>query len=283
MDQDLQAMSRPVFVIGSPRSGTSILTWSLGQHPNLYPLEETVWFGPFGRAAEKAFEIGSSRGEFSQLSGMGVTEERFMRGLGAAIDTLILEHRSWPEHDVAEDNPFARARRTGDPKQRWVDGTPENSHCVSQLTALFPEARFIHLLRDPAAVVRSLGNFDRVGGEPRQADDACRQWLRHVKACLDAERSLPPETVMRLAHADLDSSPEPSLRRCLEFLGEPWSADCLKPLGHRINSSAPRDPEATIHVDANLLAEARSICAEAGLDPPDSMVGREDSEAACWR
>ena len=145
---------------------------------------------------------------------------------------------------------------------------------------LFPEARFIHLLRDPAAVVRSLGNFDRVGGEPRQADDACRQWLRHVKACLDAERSLPPETVMRLAHADLDSSPEPSLRRCLEFLGEPWSADCLKPLGHRINSSAPRDPEATIHVDANLLAEARSICAEAGLDPPDSMVGREDSEAS---
>ena len=33
---------KPVFIIGSPRSGTSILTWALGQHPNLYPLEETV-------------------------------------------------------------------------------------------------------------------------------------------------------------------------------------------------------------------------------------------------
>lgn len=261
-------------MIGSPRSGTSILTWSLGQHPNLYPLEETVWFGPFGRAAENAFQIGSSRGELSQLSGMGIAEERFMRGLGQAIDTMILDHRTWPEHNVAEHNPFARARRTDDPKQRWVDGTPENSQCVPQLIALFPDARFIHLLREPARVIISLGNFDQIGGAPLQTDTACRQWLRHVKACLEAERNLPSDRIMRLAHADLDSKPEPSLRRCLEFLDEPWSADCLKPLGHRINSSAPASPPSAIHVDGELLSEVRSLCSELDLEPPRSMIQR---------
>ena len=266
-------MSQPVFVIGSPRSGTSILTWSLGQHPNLYPLEETVWFGPFGRAAENAFKIGSSRGELSQLSGMGIPEVRFMRGLGEAIDSMILEYRQWPEHNVAEDNPFARARRTSDPKKRWVDGTPENSHYVNQLVALFPDARFIHLLRAPAPVVRSLGNFDRIGGEPKQTDEACRQWLRHVRPCLEAERNLPAGTIMRLAHADLDSTPEPSLRRCLEFLDEPWSADCLKPLGHRINSSAP-EKLSPIDVNGRLLREVHNLCAELGFEIPQSMVPR---------
>ena len=39
--------NRPIFVVGSPRSGTSILTWCLGQHPNIIPLEESGWMGDF--------------------------------------------------------------------------------------------------------------------------------------------------------------------------------------------------------------------------------------------
>lgn len=272
-------MSRPVFIIGSPRSGTSILTWSLGQHPNLYPLEETVWFGRFGRWAQSSFELGSSRGDRSQLSAMGITRARFFRGLGDAIDTMILEHRSWPADAVTEDTPFALARRPADPKQRWVDGTPENSNCVDELCALFPGARFIHLLRDPAAVVRSLGNFAQIGGESQRADEACREWLRHVRACLAAERSLPADAIMRLAYRDLAGSPAQAVRRCLEFVGEPWCDDCLKPLAHRINSSAPADPHGIVEVEAELLTKVHGVCAELGLDAPRSMAPRREAAA----
>lgn len=267
-------MGRPIFIIGSPRSGTSILTWSLGQHPNLYPLEETVWFGPFGRWAETAFEMGASRDKRSQLSAMGITRERFMRGLGEAIDAMILEHRSWPAQAVAEDTSFAVVRRPDDPKQRWVDGTPENSNCVDQLHALFPDACFIHALRDPASVILSLGNFAVIGGGSHRVDEACREWLRHVRACLAAERVLPADRVMRLAHRDLEQSPVLSIRRCLAFLDEPWNDDCLLPLAHRINSSAPDRPDARIRLDKRLLAEVRDICAELGLEQPPSMVPR---------
>jgi sulfotransferase family protein len=39
--------NKPIFVVGSPRSGTSILTWCLGQHPNILVLREFAWMGYF--------------------------------------------------------------------------------------------------------------------------------------------------------------------------------------------------------------------------------------------
>ncbi len=267
-------MTRPVFIIGSARSGTSILTWSLGQHPNIYPLEETVWIGKFGNWARRAYEIGASRGARSHISGMGIERSRFMAKFGEAINDLILEHRKLPANDVSEDASFALVRRVSDPKQRWVDGTPENSSFAMELHALFPGAQFIHLLRDPVAVIRSLGNFNQAGGTSQAADDACRIWLRQVGGSRAAETRLPPGSIMRLAHRDLEQSPEEAVRRCLDFLHEPWSEDCMKPLAHRINSSAPASPPQDIELDPQLLEELRALCAALGLEPPAGLVPR---------
>ncbi|MEO7724865.1 MAG: sulfotransferase, partial [Chthoniobacterales bacterium] len=68
----------PVFIVGSPRSGTSILTWCLGQHPNLLGLEESNWMAPFAVDLAVAFRRGSARGERSQLSSMGMERDHFM-------------------------------------------------------------------------------------------------------------------------------------------------------------------------------------------------------------
>jgi hypothetical protein len=38
-------VNKPIFMVGSPRSGTSILTWRLGQHPNIITLEECAGIG----------------------------------------------------------------------------------------------------------------------------------------------------------------------------------------------------------------------------------------------
>lgn len=257
-------MSRPIFIIGSPRSGTSILTWSLGQHPNLYPLEETVWFGRFGRAAGSSFDLGSSRGERSQLSAMGITRQTFFATLGLAIDQMILAHRQIPDTPVRPDAAFARARRPDDPKERWVDGTPENSFCVPELALLFPDACFIHLLRDADLVVRSLENFGAIGGRQHTTEEGYRNWMRHVRACLDAERSLGPDRIMRLEHTELAHSPVAAVRKCLEFAGESFSEDCLKPLGHRINSSGTGRParEVPADVDPAVLAGVAALRAD---------------------
>ena len=52
--------AKPVFVVGSPRSGTSILAWCLGYHPNIFPVPESNWMGDF--AVNVAMSYQSWRG-----------------------------------------------------------------------------------------------------------------------------------------------------------------------------------------------------------------------------
>jgi hypothetical protein len=240
--------ARPVFIIGSPRSGTSVLTWALGQHPNILPLEETNWIGRLTIDLGSAFELGTARGERSQLSSMGVTSGDFFVSFGEAINTLILQHQARFQElcrQAARSRPqphpeaFQISRSLHDAKERWVDGTPENSIHVAGLLKLFPQARFIHLLRDVQSVARSMLNFANLSGFNlvETEADAYRYWQRSVKACCQAEQAFGSERILRIRHCDMVVAPEKVVRQCLDFLGEAYCPDCLAPLGATINSS----------------------------------------------
>src|SRR6476661_3664725 len=130
--------NQPIFVIGSPRSGTSILTWCLGQHSNILVQEESDWMGSFALQVEIAYNVGTARGERSQLSALGIQRDDFFKAFGHSINELILDHRTRLEAKirarVASRQPrpmaaggsaasaFQNARATFDLKARWVDG-----------------------------------------------------------------------------------------------------------------------------------------------------------------
>jgi hypothetical protein len=65
-------MNKPIFVVGSPRSGTSILTWCLGQHSNILAQEESDRLGRFTLDLQAAYQTGTHRAERSQLGSLGV-------------------------------------------------------------------------------------------------------------------------------------------------------------------------------------------------------------------
>lgn len=238
----------PIFVVGSPRSGTSILTWCLGQHPNILPTEESDWLGPFAVQVAVHHRRGSVRGERSQLSALGVERDEFFASIGAAVDATIVGHRGRLvelNRAVAERDPaqtcaeFAVARDEAEPKARWVDGTPEYSLHIYGLHKLFPAAKFIHILREPDDVATSLLAFRQGGGTPlvASADEAYAYWERTTQACAQSARALGADVVFRLLHADLVNRPVVALRKVFEFLGEEFSETCVAPLTHRINSS----------------------------------------------
>ena len=107
---------------------------------------------------------------------------------------------------------------------RWVDGTPEYSFHICGLRKLFPDASFIHIVRDVESVVRSMLNFHRATGIHLvpNGEEAYRYWLRTVNACLSAERAYGPNVVRRVRYADLIDSPESTMRSLLAFLEEPY-------------------------------------------------------------
>jgi len=228
-----ETTNRPIFVVGSPRSGTSILTWCLGQHPNIFPVPESNWMGEFALNVGASYQVGVARGDRTILSAMDISRAEFFANFGGSINNLILSHRS----DLEKKRKMIRP--SSEPKMRWVDGTPEYSLHICALRKLFPEAVFVHVLRDVRDVVRSMLNFHRVAGFElvRNESQAYKYWLRTVKACAQAEQAYGSRVVHRLSYTDLIENPESLVRSLLEFVGEPYCARCLEPLSKRINSS----------------------------------------------
>jgi hypothetical protein len=88
-----EEINKPIFVVGSPRSGTSILAWCLGHHPNIFPVPESNWMGDFAVNLAKGYQIGAARGIFSILSAMGISRDEFFSHIGRSLNSLILKHR----------------------------------------------------------------------------------------------------------------------------------------------------------------------------------------------
>lgn len=197
--------------------------------------------GDFVGNAAVAHRIGAARGHLSILSAMDISQDELLSEFGRAINDLILSHRQDLERTRAAipSLPEFMRRPLSGPRMRWVDGTPEYSLYIYALRKLFPEAVFIHVLRNVRDVVRSMLNLHRLTGSRLVAneDDAYRYWLRTVRACVQAERAYGSNVVRRFAYDALVDHPESAVRSMLDFVGESFCAQCLEPLRCQINSS----------------------------------------------
>jgi len=280
----------PIFIIGSYRSGTSILTWSLGQHPNIFPLEETNWIYRLGIYLDCLYYLGTVNGAFSNLSSMEITRTKFYKSFGEHVNSLILENRTsylrsslrtalkkknslhlvelsklnkiedYAEF-TTEDQPFAAVRSKTDAKNRWVDGTPENSHFVYCLNLMFPAAKFIFLIRNPIAVANSLMNFSTVEGrtENYEEESAYNQWYTLTESCYFSLKAFGTDKVLLVHHEDLVSQKEQLINKCLSFLGEEYDANCLKPFQVVINSSKYDRTKIDFSIDHGLKSQKKYV------------------------
>ena len=150
----MEANNAPIFVVGSPRSGTSILTWCLGQHADILAMEESNWMGEFAVQAAAAHAVGSRRGERSQLSSLTLPLPEFLANLGETINTLILNQR-----EVYYANVYmgAYARAKSDPKQS-PSGAFELTRdlLVAKRKEIYAKAMETEAA-DPASLSRALG------------------------------------------------------------------------------------------------------------------------------
>src|SRR5439155_13960290 len=92
--------------------------------------------------------------------------------------------------------------------------------------------------------------------------EAVERWTATVGGCLEAQRRLGSERMLTVSYADLVADPEATLRRCLEFVGEPFTPECLRPLRElrALVDEASLEPD---DVDAELWARALELQDEA--------------------
>jgi hypothetical protein len=286
--------NKPIFVVGTPRSGTSILTWCLGQHPNIFALEESAGMGDLAVTLAACDQTKTALGSRLLFSALDVQNKEFFANIGQTINALILRHRvdlerkRWEEAAAPNSSPddFLTEQST-DPKARWVNGTPEYSFHICGLRKLFPDAMFVHIVRDVTSVVRSMLNFHRIAGVSLVASEqeAYDYWFRAVSSCLLAERAYGSDVIFRLRYSELVDQPETCLRSLFSFLGEPFAAACLNPLRKRINSSnVPADFKlGSAETDPAIIERATQLNAEIETTPQPaqySSAAAEQIEAA---
>jgi hypothetical protein len=271
---------RPVFVLGPLRSGTSLLTLSLSQHPNLVHILETNWFEQFGMGLAQSFSAGLRFRNRSILDVAGIEIEDFFAHFGVSINQLLLESATAgllvpgaPRTNGHADLDEAPVYRP----QRWIDGTTSNAFCVFVLLRLFPNARFIHVVRDLHDVVDTLTTSETRGTYKSHylrmpEDRAYRHWIETTRACFEAEKAFGSNVVMRIRRDDLIAAPEATLRRCFDFIAEPFSPLSLRPFSSVKTVETPRtdvgDSALTHMIIRNLRAEAEELHAELSAETP---------------
>ena len=266
---------RPFFIVGSPRSGTTLLRFMLSSHSRLYVPDETG-FLPFLRCdPDRLLEVTGVKQVLQRIGQLNRFWQGMVTDVAAFRDTL-------PEPRL----PYlldALYRQHCLPQRmaRWGDKTPLYVRYIPQLLAIFPEAQIIHIVRDGRDA--ALSARAKWGEANRYMDIyyLLRNWQRNVRAGQAARLTLPATNYFSLHYEALVAQPETHLRQICEYLGESFEPALLDhtALARQVGSGI--DQHVEVQADLHGTSVDRWRCEMTPFEKrlADDLVGETLQEA----
>lgn len=222
MGVDRATFRGPLFIVGRPRSGTKLLRTLLNEHSRIaVPVAETA-FVPY---AVRTFGSPPPFTDPGQLHAFFTSFERtlfFRYGveLGIILDEAELQRRadvtSWPS--IVEEILKFYSPKTINDDTIWGDKSPNYLTEMPLLRSLFPEARFLHIIRDPRDHCLSVVKTWR-----KNPLRAATMWRLEVGQARSFGRTL-GQHYHEVRFEDLITEPESTLQEICGFLGLPFEA-----------------------------------------------------------
>jgi hypothetical protein len=217
----------PIFIVGANRSGTTLLRLILNAHPRIAIPDELIYF----RSSLAGTPIEQWRTPDLSPPEYEAFVDRFLDATDRPLDAL--DH-SQLKDDILDGPPTFRrpyrcaleawARHHG--KDRWGEKTPGNLFYADVILDMFPEARFLYMVRDPRAGVASM---QRVSFFPDDVIFNALSRRKHdTKGRALLKRAVPDTQRMTVRYEDLVRNPAPETRAVCRFLGEDFSPEMLQ-------------------------------------------------------
>jgi tetratricopeptide (TPR) repeat protein len=186
---------RPVLVVGMPRSGTTLVEQILASHPQVFGAGELTFWGAAAGVYESTLLEGAKAGTLSRLADDYLT---LLKGLSA--DAL-----------------------------RVVDKMPANFLYLGLIHAALPNARMIHVRRNPIDTCLSLyfQYFTTAYSYANDLNDLAHYYGEYLRIMEHWRSILPEGTILELPYEGLVDDQETWSRKMIGFIGLPWDPRCL--------------------------------------------------------
>jgi hypothetical protein len=231
-----------LFIVGCPRSGTTLLRRLVDTHPLVAVIDEMRWIASFFERREGLTPDGLVTPElvdrllaYDRFATLEISGEQLAR----LIDTA--DPVPYPTFVTGIFDLYGQAQG----KSLVGDKTPRYARRIGTLHALWPETRFVHIIRDGRDVCmsilnwkkaeRALGRFSTWGED--QVSTAAVWWEWHVRLGREDGGSLAPKLYHEVRYEALVSEPAKECEKLCSFLDLPYDEGILEFHEHMSNPS----------------------------------------------
>lgn len=195
-----------IFIGGMPRSGTTLVRVLLDAHPDVRCGEETRIIP---RLLSLKQQWSKSPTEVQRLIEGGITDDVMDAAMTAFILEVIVRH--------------------GKPAPRLCNKDPFTLRAAVYLHKLFPQAKFLLMIRDGRAVVHSIitRKVTITGYDLTDYRQCLKRWNAAMYSMYNQCQQLGPSICMPVYYEQLVLHPKPWLQRILAFLDVPWNDSVL--------------------------------------------------------
>jgi tetratricopeptide (TPR) repeat protein len=189
--------ARPVFVVGMPRSGTSLVEQIIASHPAAHGAGEIAFWNRAVRMHENVLR-------------KGLPDESLCRQLAAEYLRVLAGH--------------------SEQALRVVDKAPVNCDYLGLIHYVFPNARLIYMRRDPIDTCLScyFQQFSAAINFTMDLADLAHYYRVHERLVAHWRSVLPSEVFLDVPYAELVADQESWSRKIVDFIRLPWDARCLE-------------------------------------------------------
>jgi len=207
----LAPSATPLFIVGMPRSGTTLVETILARHSAVFAGGETTLMLEVERALFNwcQQELGYAGGPYGMLA--KIPPDYFARNAEAVMRRV----------EAAAGEPGFAA---------FTDKLPENTQRLGLIARLFPNARVIYVRRHPLDCCLSnlFQHFARGNGFAF-SQTLLGERYRQVAETMELWRGALDLPILDVSYETLTAEPEPAIRRILDFAGLGWESACLSP------------------------------------------------------